>query len=282
VNQGLVDIPQLPHVMNLLVRAQSHIMTRQVHPTSQANAYVKYYHDIGIGLSNHAFWLANQGLRYGQQEALDKHNEWMEHFSFNAHSVSVDLAIELGTASGFVYHNKILPTARYNRNVNELVQPQLHCNWIHLDNLIRTHGMYNVGLMMVPPAETSAGPSNQTTGLEPIRNLITIKDKSGVNYKQFAPDCTRLADKYDYAYDRSINRDFMKHVAVTQKWIDKGISANTFYNPELTEDKVNATSIIGDLFFAKYYGIKGHYYMNIKMPDEQELQSNCNGGGCSV
>lgn len=282
VNQGIVPISELPHIMDLLVRAQSHIMTRQVHPTSQANAYVKHYHDIGLGLSNHAYWLANQGLRYGQQEALNRHNEWMEHFSFNAHATSVQLAKELGRAKGFQNHSKLLPINRYNKNVDELVPNILHCNWNELSKQIDTYGMYNVGLLMVPPAETSAGPSNQITSLEPVRNLITIKDKSGKNYKQFAPDCIRLADKYDFAYDRDINEDFIKHVAITQKWIDKGISANRFYNPEIYDGKVPASKIISDLFLAKYYGIKGHYYMNIKMPDEQELQSSCIGGGCNV
>lgn len=282
VNQGLVSIAQLPHITNLLVRAQSHIMQRQVHPTSQANAYVAQYRDIGLGISNHAFWLANQGLRYGQPVALEAHNEWMEHFSYNCHVASISIAQELGAAPGFIYHDKILPIHRYNRNVDELVSSATYCNWALLDAQIKQYGMYNVGLMMVPPAETSAGPSNQTTGLEPIRNLLTIKDKSGMNYKQFAPDCIRLADKYDFAYDRDINADFIKHVAVTQKWIDKGISANTFYNPEWNNGKVLATSVISDLFLAKHYGVKGRYYENVKLPDEQEMQPSCESGGCSV
>ena len=282
-NQGTVTIDKLPHITDLLVRAQSHIMQRQVHPTSQANAYVKMYRDIGLGLSNHAFWLANQGLRYGQPEALYKHNEWMEHFSYNCHVASHQLAVELGAAPGFVYHSKLLPIHRYKRTVDELVLPTLHCDWETLEELIQKDGMYNVGLMMVPPAETSAGPSNQTTGLEPIRNLLTLKDKSGPNYKQFAPDALRLADKYDYVYDSDMNERFIKHVAITQKWIDKGISANTFYNPEwVPNKKVLAASIIKDLFLAKYYGWKTRYYQNTKMPDEQELAPKCAGEGCSV
>ena len=282
-NQGTVGISRLAHITNLLVRAQSHIMLRQVHPTGQANAYVAMYRDIGIGLSNHAFWLANNGFRYGQPQALAAHNEWMEHFSFGCHTASMELAKELGAAPGFEYHDKLLPINRYKRTVDELVDPALHCDWALLDSLIQQFGMFNVGLMMVPPAETSAGPSNQTTSLEPIRNLLTIKDKSGVNYKQFAPDCIRLADKYDFAYDRDINADFMKHVAVTQKWIDKSISANTFYNPEWNNGKVLASSIISDLFLAKYYGVKTRYYQNTKLPDEVDTtQSSCAGGGCSV
>lgn len=282
-NQGVVPLNRIPHITNLLVRAQSHIMLRQKHPTSQANAYVRMYRDIGLGISNHAFWLANNGWRYGQQEALNAHNEWMEHFSFYCHTASMELAQELGAAPGFKYHHKLLPINRYKKTVDELVDPTLHCDWSALETLIKQHGMYNVGLMMVPPSETSAGPSNQTTSLEPIKKLLTIMDKSGRNYKQFAPDAIRLADKYDFAYDHNINKAFLKHVAITQKWIDKGISANTFYNPEWNNGKVLASDIISDLFFAKYYGVKTRYYQNTKLPDEVDSTAEiCGSGGCSV
>lgn len=283
VNQGLVPIEELPSIMDLMVRAQSHIMTRQVHPTSQANAYVDTYHDIGLGLSNHAFWLADNGLRYGTTEALEAHNEWMEYFSYYAHVTSLHLAQELGAAKGFAYHDKVLPIHRYNKNCDELVSPKLHLDWEYLESSIKVHGLYNVGLMMVPPAETSAGPSNQTTSLEPVRSLLTIKDKSGTNYKQFAPDALRLADKYDFAFDRDINEDFIKNVAITQKWVDKGISANTFYNPEWRGGKISSSDVIKDLFIAKKYGVKGRYYQNTKLPDEVDAAAQqCSGGGCSV
>jgi ribonucleoside-diphosphate reductase alpha chain len=283
VNQGVVSIDELPEIMDVLVRAQSHIMTRQVHPKSQANAYVRMYHDIGLGLSNHAFWVANNGFKYGQPDTLAAHNEWMEYFSFNAHKASIQLAKELGAAEGYVYHDKILPINRYNKHCDELVDPALHCDWNSLVVDLLTTGMYNVGLMMVPPAETSAGPSNQITSLEPVRNLMTIKDKSGTNFKQFAPDALRLADKYEYAFDTDMNVAFIKDVAITQKWIDKGISANTFYNPELNGGKISSKLIIYHLFLAKYYGWKGRYYQNTKLPDEQDaLQEQCSEGGCSV
>lgn len=284
INQGLVGIDRLPRVTELLVRAQSHIMQRQVHPTSQANAYVAMYRDIGIGLSNHAFWLADNGWRYGSQAGLDAHNEWMEHFSFGLHRASADLAEELGAAPGFEYHDKVLPIDRYKRTVDELVNPKLHCDWESLRAKVKSTGMYNVGLSMVPPAETSAGPSNQTTGLEPIRKLLTVKDKSGSNYNQFAPDALRLAGSYDFAYDYNINQKFMMHVAVTQKWIDKGISTNTFYSPKWNDGKVLASDVLGDLFFAKYYGVKTRYYQNTELPDEAEQDAGptCGSGGCSV
>ena len=75
----------------------------------------------------------------------------------------------------------------------------------------------------------------------------------------------------------------MKHVAVTQKWIDKAISANTFYSPEWNNGKILAKSIIKDLYVAKYYGVKTRYYSNTRLPDEIDIsQLGCASGGCSV
>jgi len=283
LNQGIIPIEDLPHYTNLAVRAQSHIMQRQVHPTPQANAFVKHYRDIGIGLSNHAYWLAKQGFRYGQPAALEAHNEWMEHFAFGLYSASLALAKELGPAPGLKYHSKLLPVMRYNLHVDELVSEETYCDWTKLSCEIQQYGLYNCGLSAVPPSESSSVPSNQTSSLEPIRSLLTIKDKSGTNYKQFAPEAIALADKYDYAYDSDITPRFFKNVVVTQKWIDKGISANAFYNPELHNGKVPAKLIVSDLFLAKYYGLKSRYYQNTKLPDEQELQiGGCTNGSCEV
>jgi ribonucleoside-diphosphate reductase alpha chain len=63
----------------------------------------------------------------------------------------MELAKELGKAPGFEYHDKLLPIHRYRRTVDELVYPILHCDWEWLEAQIYIYGMYNVGLMMVPP-----------------------------------------------------------------------------------------------------------------------------------
>ena len=80
-----------------------------------------------------------------------------------------------------------------------------------------------------------------------------------------------------------MNIPFIKDVAITQKWVDKGISANTFYNPEWEGGKISAKDVIMHLFLMKYYGCKGRYYQNTKLPDEVDaLAESCTGGGCSV
>ena len=289
INQGLVSIDDLPDICDLLVRLQTHIMVRQKHPTSQANAYVDQYRSIGIGVSNHAFWLANNGLKYGSDEALYKFNEWMEHFQYNLIKASMNLAKEIGSAPRFweysTYAKGIMPIDRYNKNVDKLVSKELHCDWETLRSDVMEHGMANVALSMIPPSESSAGPSNQTTALEGIKNLITYKEGKSALLKEFAPDFYRLADKYDYAYDTpDYTRRYLMHIAVAQKWLCKAISTNRFYNPELYEnEKVKLAHIIADMYFAKRYGIKTLYYVNTKIPDAESTdKQSCQGGGCDV
>lgn len=285
LNQFKVKIKDLPRLTKLIVELQTMLALRQNHPTSQANSFVSFYRDIGIGFSNHAHWLAKQGLRYGQPEALRLHDEWMEHFAYGLISASCDLVDTFGVAPGFDRTNwrTHMPMDRWNQNAADLAIRPYSCDWNSLRERVAKRGMANCGLSMIPPSESSSIGSNQTSSIEPIRELITIKDRQGVNLKQYAPDPVRLADKYDYAFDRPITRDFIKHAAITNKWIDKGGSYNSFYNPEHYEmEKVDLADIISDIFYAKHLGVPTMYYQNTKIKDAQSLEPQCAGGGCSV
>ena len=285
INQSEVSIEQLPFYTRLLVEMQTMLALRQNHPTSQANASVRDYRDIGLGFSNHAHWLAKQGLRYGSQEAIDKLDEWMEHFAYGIISASCELVEVFGKAPLFHKTNwsTKMPIDRYKKTVDSICSRKPSLDWKSLQEKVAKQGMANCGLSMIPPSESSSIGSNQTSSIEPIKEPLTIKDRQGILLKQYAPDAVKLADKYDYAYDRKINKDFIKHVAICQKWIDKGISSNVFYNPELYEDeKVDLSDVIDDMYYAKHLGVKTMYYHNTKIKDAQDISQGCSGGGCEV
>ena len=285
INQSEVSIDELPFYTKLLLETQTLLALRQNHPTQQANAFVSGYRDTGIGFSNHAHWLAKQGLRYGSQEAIDKLDEWMEHFSYNLISASCDLVDTFGKAPLFDKTNwsTHMPIDRYKKTVDTICDRAPSLDWKSLQQRVAKKGMANCGLSMIPPSESSSIGSNQTSSIEPIKEPLTVKDRQGILLKQYAPDAVKLADKYDYAYDRKINKDFIKHVAIIQKWIDKGISSNVFYNPELYPDeKVLLSDIIDDMYYAKHLGVKTMYYHNTKIKDAQDISKGCSGGGCEV
>jgi ribonucleoside-diphosphate reductase alpha chain len=289
INQAKVSLAELPRMTRLIVELQTMLALRQNHPTSQANSFVSFYRDIGIGISNHAYWLANNGWRYGNQKAMDAFDEWMEHFAYGLISASCDLVNKFGVAPGFdktSWSKGLMPIDRYKSTVDELTKRNLSSlDWNDLRKRVLEKGMANCGLSMIPPSESSSIGSNQTSSIEPIKEQLTIKDRKGHNLKQYAPEPIRLADKYDYAYDRPITKDFLKHTAIANKWIDKQISNNAFYNPEYYQDeKVDLKDIIDDIFYAKYYGIGTMYYLNTKIKDaDQSVEpQGCSGGGCSV
>ena len=290
-NQGKVSISELPIYTDLLVRMLNNIIHRQTHPTTQANAFIREYASLGIGFSNHAYFLAKNDCKYGSDKGLQLHDEWMENFQFGLLKASNQIAIEQGPAPRFKstsYSQGIMPYDRCNDEAYKLsgTAPNSCANepaWASLSESIVEHGLANCALSMIPPSETSSVVGNQTSGIEPIRNLITIKTTKTAYLAQFAPEAIKLADKYDFAFDRPITADFLKHVAVTQAWIDQSISANTFYNPLLyPEGKIPMTELLHDFYLAKHLGVKTLYYQNTYIEDADAQQDACASGGCSV
>lgn len=288
INQGTVGINRLAKLTRLMVYIQNEIKDRQVHPTQQAQEYVKQYGSLGIGFANHAYFLAKQGYKYGSTEGLLAHDAWMEHFQYGLIKASMEYAKEKGRPTDKFhltsYAKGIMPIDKYKPTVDELVLRPYSLDWDALRKDVIQYGMWNCALSMIPPSETSSVIGGMTSGIEPIKDIITIKDTKEGNLIQVAPEALRLADKYDYTFSRKdMTTDYFKHVVVTQKWIDMGISANSFYNPELYENKkIPETQVLNDIFLLKYYGGKTLYYSNIYVADEEIQQESCAGGSCSV
>ena len=290
INQAEVDNDELPKVLKLLVYMLNHIKGRQIHPMPQANAFVEQYGSLGIGFANHALWTAKQGLKYGSSEVLEKHDAWMEKFQYNLIKASAEYAEEFDACiSKFDqtgYSLGIMPLDRYKKTVDELVEPKSREDWDGLKEYVIRVGMANAALSMIPPSETSSVIGGMDSSMDPIKKLLTVKSTKTLTFKQLAAGIPEFIMDYDLAYERAITSDYIKHVAITQKWIDQGISANTFYNPELYKDNlVPIKDIISDIFLAKKYGVKTLYYNNVMVSDDDGqavVQDACGSGGCSV
>jgi len=279
INQANVDITELPSITRLLVYGLNEIMHRQEQPTAGGQAFVDAYASLGIGFANHAYWVAKHGWKYGDKEALETLDEWMEYFQYGLVNASIEYAKEFDKSCKLANKTKIISEGKVPYPIERSRLP-----WDKLITKAKKFGIANAALSMIPPSETSSVISNSTSGIEPIRDIVTVKGSKKDPIVQFAPEGLRLADKYDYAFSRKdITRDFLKHVAVVQDWIDQGISANTFYNPELYEDgKVPIVDLMEDMFLAKRLGIKTLYYNNTYVKDNMTEQVSCSSGGCEV
>lgn len=266
INWGNFDKPEdMENACDLAVRALDSILDYQDYPVGHAERATQMYRPLGVGIINLAYFLAKRGLRY-DSEALSTINTWSEAWSYYLLKSSVQLAKEKGRCAGFdnlKYAKGILPIDTYKRTVDELVGDELKMDWDSLRSEIAEHGIRNATTMALMPAETSAQISNSTNGIEPPRSLVSIKASKDGILKQVVPEIGKLKNKYTLLWELVDNKDYLKIVAVMQKYIDQSISANTSYDPANYKDgKLSMKMLLDDILQAYKYGVKNLYYMN--------------------
>jgi ribonucleoside-diphosphate reductase alpha chain len=101
--------------------------------------------------------------------------------------------------------------------------------------------------------------SNATNGIEPPRELLSVKRR----LKQIVPQYATLKNNYTTVWDMKSNRGYLNVVSVLQKFTDQAISVNWNYNPEHYPDKlVPMSEIVNDWLYSYKMGHKTAYYLN--------------------
>lgn len=274
-----------------IVRLLDFVIEHQDYPVNASKKMLKR-RSIGVGVTNFAYWLAKQDLKYTDDEALPKVDELFEHLQYSLLVASNKLAKEFGACEWFdktTYSEGIMPIDRYNKNVDEIVQREYSCDWEKLREDVKLYGLRNSVLSAGMPAESSAVVQNATNGFEALRALITTKrSKSGL-VKQVAPEIHKLKNKYQLAYDMKSNKGYTNIIAVMQKWYDQSLSANHYY--EYSEDGISIGGVIRDILYAYKMGLKTIYYANTDDKKSDNLDdmgtstmddAGCEGGACSI
>ena len=266
INWGNFDSPdEMQEACELSVRALDALLDYQEYPVTHAERATKAYRPLGVGIINLAYFLAKRGLRY-DDGALATINEWSEAWSYYLIKASVQLAKEQGRCEKFEnlrYAKGILPIDNYKKSIDELVGTELKMDWESLRAEIAEHGIRNATTMALMPAETSAQISNSTNGIEPPRNLVSIKASKDGILKQVVPEIGKLKNKYTLLWEQTSNDGYLKICGVLQKYIDQSISANTSYNPaNYPNKKLSMEMLLTDLLLSYKLGVKNLYYMN--------------------
>lgn len=280
-----------------IVKALDKVIDIQDYPVKSSEKQIKR-RSIGVGVTNFAYFLAKNNLKYGQQDTLNVVDELFEYIQFYLMKASMELAKEYGPCEYFnktKYSDGLLPIDLYNKNVDDLVKRELSCDWEWLRGEIKKYGLRNSVLSAIMPSESSSIVTNSTNGIEPPRKLVSTKTNKGGNIKIVVPSIKSLSNKYTLAWDITDNSDINKIVCVMQKWVDQGISVNHYYNPKLYENNMIPTKVvIKDMVEFYKYGGKQLYYANTldvveeddlsKSEAESEMESmyGCEGGACTL
>jgi ribonucleoside-diphosphate reductase alpha chain len=283
---NIKSMSELHRVAEYIVRILEYVIENQDYPINAAKKMLKR-RSVGVGVTNFAYWLAKQGIKYSDKEALFYVDELFENIQYSLLKASNKLAQEFGKCEWYdktTYSKGIMPIDRYNKNVDELVKRDYSCDWDTLRKDIEEFGLRNSVLTAIMPAESSAVVQNATNGIEPIRSLvITKKSKSGL-VKQVAPECIKLKNKYELAFDMPDNRGYTNICAIIQKWIDQSISANHYY--QYSNDGISIGGVIKDILYSYKYGLKTLYYANTDDKKSDDLESmggaGCDSGACAI
>ena len=114
--------------------------------------------------------------------------------------------------------------------------------------------------MAIAPAESSSIACSLTNSIYPIRSLTLTKTSGDTTNKWVAPEATRLAKKYEIAWDIP-NFDHIDVYALFQIFMDQTISSD-LYSDRTKEVNISMAQMFKNLAYAAKLGVKTLYYHN--------------------
>ena len=267
INLGILkDLDELESLCDLSVRSLDEIIDHQEYPVKAAEISTKARRSLGIGYIGLAHYLARHKLMYSEKGAWKLVDELTEAFQYYLLKASNILAKEKGKCEYFnrtKYSDGILPIDTYKKEVDEIVTRKLSFNWEKLRKDIVEAGLRHSTLSAQMPSESSSVVSNETNGIEPPRDYLSVKKSKKGPLKQVVPNYNQLKNFYTLLWDMKSNEGYINVVAVMQKYFDQAISGNWSYNPENYDTgQVPLSVMINDLLTTYKYGWKTSYYQN--------------------
>jgi ribonucleoside-diphosphate reductase alpha chain len=278
VNVGkLKNLDELEELCDLAVRGLEELIDYQEYPVKAAERATKARRSLGIGYIGLAHYLARNGEHYDDPRAWQLVHDLTEAFQYYLLKASNKLAQEKGWCHDFgrtKYADGILPIDTYKKDVDEIVANELKYDWEALRADILTHGLRHSTLSAQMPSESSSVVSNETNGIEPPRDYLSIKKSKKGPLKQIVPQYNSLKNNYTLLWDMPDNRGYINVVAVMQKFFDQAISGNWSYNPENYPDNEVPVSVMANDFLTTYkYGWKTSYYQNTHDMKSDEVET---------
>lgn len=284
---ALESLNELENLSDLIVRALDNLLDYQDYPILAAKNATMNRRTLGVGVTNFAYYLAKNGVRYSDGSANGLVHRTFEAIQYHLLKASNQLAKEKGPCPKFnetTYAKGLLPIDTYKRDVDSYCEEPLHYFWETLREDIREFGLRNSTLTALMPCETSSQITNSTNGIEPPRGFVSVKSSKDGIMKQVVPEFVELKSQYELLWSIPNNEGYLQLVGIMQKFVDQAISANTNYDPtRFPGDKVPMKQLLKDLLTAYKYGLKTLYYHNTRDgASDQQDDAGCEGGACKL
>lgn len=286
LNLGYAKIEDISEICEVLVNFLDNLIDIEQFTIPEAQYAAKNRRPLGIGISNLFGYLAKSKLFYNTKDAHSEIFKIMESFYYGLLKASNELAKVKGPCEKFnetKYSDGYLHFDGYKLNYD------LSLDWETLRNDIKKYGLRNSTVSAIAPFGNSASVSNSTSGIEPSRELVTIKTDKNVTIKKLVPFFKTSKNYYTTAWGPDFNNiDYFKLLGVIAPFIDQSISTNQYTNSLKNENnQVPLSEVLEEILIANKVGLKSLYYQNfLNSDDEDGLKESktegCGSGGCSV
>jgi len=269
---------KLKETCEMAVRGLDALLDYQEYPMKAAKRHSMRYRPLGVGIIGFAHWLAKGKLYWGEKDTFEQVEEMMENMAYYLTESSIELAKEMGPIKVKTkYHDGIFPID------TSTLKAKTKKDWDSLREKAKKYGIRNATLMALMPSETSSQLANETNGIEPPKDMVTIKGSKDGILPQVVPSYLKLAAFYQTLWNVSVE-DYLKTIAVLQKYIDQSISTNTSYDPSSFKyrGEIKMSQLLEDLILAYRLGIKTLYYSNTNDGSGDSEDDGCDSGACKI
>lgn len=290
INHGFVKDDDIEAVCDYLVNFLDYMIDYSDYSIPEVEYSAKKRRTLGIGHSDIFHYLAKNKKFYNTTEGRELIHNRIEKCYYYLLKASNELAKTRGKCELYndtKYSDGYLTFDEYKDNKE--TNFKLLMDWKTLRQSIKEHGLRNSTLLAVAPYGNSSILSNSTPGIEPPRELVTIKGDKNTKIMKLVPEYARFKNYYTTAWGDDFNNiDYFKFLGIFQKFIDQSISTNQYTNVLRYKDNtVPLTEIIKEILTANKYGLKTLYYQNFLSIENKdgisdEKQEGCGSGGCVV
>lgn len=262
INLGrAVPADVLEQLIDIQVRMLDNVIDINTLPIKQTKLTNQKYRAIGLGTFGWHHLLAQKGIDWETDEAVDYADELYEKIAYLTIKASMELSKEKGSYPSFA-------GSRWSTGAYFDMRGYTGEKWTRLKEQVQKHGVRNGYLMAVAPNSSTAIIAGSTASIDPVFKPFYYEEKKDFKIPTTAPDLT--TETYDI-YRRSAyivdQRWSVRQNAARQKHVDQGISFN-FYVPNTIR-----ASILLDLHLQAWKeGLKTTYYVRSTANDIEECE----------
>ncbi|WP_099160082.1 ribonucleoside-diphosphate reductase subunit alpha [Virgibacillus ndiopensis] len=259
-----IEAEALERLIPIQMRMLDNVIDLNTIKVGQAQITNKKYRAVGLGTFGWHHLLAQEGIYWESDQAVEFADKLYEDIAYYAIKSSMELAKEKGMYSEFL-GSEWQTGAYFERKGYETER------WKDLRNDVAEHGIRNGWLMAVAPNSSTAKIGASTDGIDPIYAVEYAEEKKNFKFKVTAPDLDHITYNYYRRSRHELDQVWsIRQNAARQHHVDQAISFNLYVRHD-----IKARDLLNLHLEAWSHGLKTTYYVRSTSQSEIEECEAC-------